>query len=70
MESGKLALTVHYAATNHGTGAATFPFTGENVRLRLPDGTEIATISDGRSQSIEGIAASSTAQDLHEPLRG
>ena len=64
MESGKLALTVNYAATNHGTGAATFPFTGENVRLRLPDGTEIATISDGRSQSIEGIQASSTAQGL------
>ena len=34
------------------------------MRLRLPDGTEIATISDGRSQSIEGIPASSTAQDL------
>lgn len=64
MESGKLALTVRYSATNHGTGAATFPFTGENVRLRLPDGTEIGTIADGRSQSIEGIQASSTAQDL------
>jgi hypothetical protein len=64
MESGKLALTVRYSATNHGTGAATFPFTGENVRLRLPDGTEVATISDGRSQSIEGLAAGASASDL------
>ena len=64
MEAGKLALTVNYSATNHGTGAATFPFTGDNVRLRLPDGSEIATIHDGRSQSIEGIPASSSASDL------
>jgi hypothetical protein len=64
MEAGKLALTVNYSATNHGTSAADFVFASENVHLRLPDGTEIGTINDGRSQSIAGIASGTTARDL------
>ena len=64
MEAGKLALTVTYSATNHGTSAADFVFAGENVHLRLPDGTEIGTIGDGNSQSIAGIPSGTTARDL------
>jgi hypothetical protein len=64
MESGKLALTVTYAATNHGTGAADFPFTGENVRLKLPDGSVIADLGDGLSQSIELLPAGTSKTDL------
>ncbi len=64
MASGKLALTVDYSATNHGTGAADFVFEMENVHLRLPDGTEIGTITDGRSQSVAGLASGTTTRDL------
>jgi len=64
MKSGKLALTLTYSATNHGTSAADFVFASENMHLRLPDGTEIGTLNDGRSQSIVDIASGTTAPDL------
>ena len=44
--------------------AGGFAFTGENVALKLPDGTTVGTIQDGDSQSIELIGPESTAKDL------
>ena len=44
--------------------AADFVFEMENVHLRLPDGTEIGTITDGRSQSVAGLASGTTTRDL------
>ena len=64
MKSGKLALTVTYGATNHGTGAPDFAFTGDNIRLRLPDGSVVADMGDGYSQSIELLKSGTSKQDM------
>ena len=58
------ALTVTYDATYLGTFAGGFAFTGDNVRLRLPDGTRVAPRRDGHSQSIELIGARQTKRGL------
>jgi hypothetical protein len=63
-EKGSLVVTFDYSATFNSDFAGGFAFTGENVALKLPDGTTVGVVQDGRSQSIELIAAKSTKKDL------
>lgn len=58
------ALTLTYDVTYQGTFSGGFAFTGDNVRLRLPNGTVIGPRRDGHSQSIELIGASKTKRAL------
>ena len=64
MEEGSFVLTMTYSATFDSGFAGGFAFTAENVALRLPDGTTVGVIQDGRSQSIELIGPNSTVKDL------
>lgn len=57
-------LTVVYDATYVGSFAGGFPFTAENVALKLADGVWVRPRPDGRSQSIELIGAGKTKKDL------
>jgi hypothetical protein len=58
------ALTLTYDATYVGTFSGGFAFTGDNVALRLPDGTIVESRADGRSQSVELIGAGKTKKGL------
>jgi hypothetical protein len=58
------ALTVTYDAAYLGSFAGGFAFTGDNVALRLPNGTTVESRADGRSQSIELIGAGKTKKGL------
>lgn len=58
------SLTVIYDVTYTGSFAGGHPFTAENVALRLPDGKLVRARPDGRSQSIELIAAGKTKRGL------
>jgi hypothetical protein len=58
------ALTVTYDVTYSGKFSGGFPFTGENIALRLPDGSVVEPRKDGRSQSLQVIAAGATAAGL------
>jgi hypothetical protein len=58
------ALTLTYDVTYQGTFSGGFAFTGDNVRLRLPNGTVIGPRRDGHSQSIELIGAGKTKRGL------
>lgn len=59
------ALTITYDVTYTGTFSGGFPFTGANVRLRLPDRkTFLLTRPDGHSQSIVLLGAGRTAKAL------
>lgn len=58
------ALTLTYDVTYVGTFAGGLAFTGDNVALRLPDGTLVAPRHDGQSQSIVLIRAKKTAKGL------
>ena len=62
--AGLDALTLTYDVTYQGTFSGGFAFTGDNVRLRLPNGTVIAPRRDGHSQSIELIGAGKTKRAL------
>jgi hypothetical protein len=65
LPSATQALTITYDATYTGTFSGGFPFTGDNVRLRLPDGsTFLLARQDGHSQSIARIDAGKTAKAL------
>ena len=64
LPSDRQALTLKYDATYLGTFAGGIPFTGDNVRLRLPDGTWVVPRRDGHSQSIELIGPGKTKKDL------
>ena len=64
MEKGSFVLTVTYDASFVSDFAGGFAFTAENVALKLPDGTTVGIIQDGRSQSIELIGPDSTVKDL------
>lgn len=59
-----LALTITYDVTYGGSFSGGFPFTGENVALRLPDGTVVEARRDGHSQSVELIGAKKTRRNL------
>ncbi len=58
------AVTLTYDVTYLGTFSGGFAFTGDNVRLRLPNGTLIGPRRDGHSQSIEPIGAGKTKRGL------
>ena len=58
------ALTLTYDVTYPGDFAGGFAFTGDNVALRLPDGTIVEPRRDGHSQSVELIGARKTKKDL------
>ncbi len=64
LAADRAILTVFYDAAFLGSFPGGFPFTGENVALRLPDGTLVEARSDGRSQSIELIAAGKNKRNL------
>ena len=58
------ALTLTYDVTYVGDFAGGFAFTGDNVQLRLPDGTRVDPRADGHSQSVELIGARKTKKGL------
>lgn len=58
------ALTLTYDVTYTGDFAGGLAFTGENVALRLPDGSVIAARRDGHSQSVELIGSRKTKKGL------
>ena len=58
------ALTLTYDVTYRGSFSGGFPFTGDNVALRLPDGRIVAPRPDGRSQSLAVIQAGRTLSGL------
>ena len=58
------ALTLTYDVTYLGNFTGGFAFTGDNVALKLPDGTIVEARRDGHSQSIELIGAGSTKRGL------
>src|SRR6185312_6439485 len=57
-------LTVGYDVTYLGTFSGGFPFTGDNVALRLPTNVLVEARHDGHSQSIELIGAGKTKVGL------
>jgi hypothetical protein len=57
-------LTLTYDVTYTGTFVGGIAFTGDNVQLRLPDGTKLSPRADGHSQSIELIGAGKTVRGL------
>jgi hypothetical protein len=65
MEDGSYVLTLTYDASFESDFAGGFAFTAENVALKLPDGTTVGVIQDGRSQSIELIGPRSTIKDAY-----
>jgi hypothetical protein len=58
------ALTLFYDVTYTGSFTGGYAFTGDNVRLRLPNGKMVAPRRDGHSQSIELVAAGKTKPNL------
>ncbi len=58
------SLQLTYEVTYLGSFPGGFAFTGDNVRLRLPDGTLVEPRRDGHSQSIELIGAEKTKKGL------
>ena len=63
-KKGSLVVTFDYSATFNSGFAGGFAFTGENVALKLPDGTTVGVVQDGRSQSLELIPPNATKKDL------
>jgi hypothetical protein len=64
LDAGLAALTLTYDVTYTGTFSGGFAFTGDNVALRLPDGTVVQPRNDGHSQSIELIGPKKTKKGL------
>ena len=64
LPSNSQAITLTYDATYLGTFEGGYPFTGDNVRLQLPDRTWVVPRRDGHSQSIELIGPGKTKKDL------
>jgi hypothetical protein len=64
LAAGLDAIVLTYDVTYQGSFSGGFAFTGENVRLRLPNGSVIEPRRDGRSQSIELIGAGRTKRGL------
>jgi len=64
LDANVAALTLTYDATYLGTFSGGFAFTGDNVALRLPNGTIVQPRQDGHSQSIELIGARKTKKGL------
>ena len=64
LPAGIRAFTLTYDATYTGTFAGGFAFTGENVALRMPNGSIIGARRDGHSQSVELIGPGKTKKGL------
>ena len=64
LDAGLAVVTLTYDVTYAGTFSGGFAFTGDNVALRLPNGTIVSARPDGRSQSVELIGARKTKQSL------
>jgi len=64
LDAGLQALTITYDATYSGDFSGGFAFTGDNVALKLPDGTVVEARRDGHSQSVELIGAKKTKKGL------
>lgn len=64
LEAGIQALTLTYDAAYTGDFSGGFAFTGDNIALKLPDGSVIAPRRDGHSQSVELIGAKKTKKGL------
>lgn len=64
LPADRQAITIDYNATFLGNFPGGFAFTGENVALRLPDGTDVPPRADGHSQSVELIGAGKTKRGL------
>jgi hypothetical protein len=64
LAAGLDALILTYDVTYRGNFTGGFAFTGDNVGLRLPNGSVIGPRPDGHSQSIELITAGGTKKGL------
>ena len=64
LDSTLQALTITYDATYSGDFSGGFAFVGENVSLKLPDGTIVKARRDGHSQSVDLIGAKKTKKGL------
>lgn len=64
LDAGLQALTLTYDVTYAGDFSGGLAFTGDNVALRLPDGTVVDARKDGHSQSVELIGARKTRKGL------
>ena len=64
LDASLQALTLTYDAAYSGDFSGGFAFTGDNVALKLPDGTVISARRDGHSQSVELIGAKKTKKGL------
>jgi hypothetical protein len=64
LPAGRAILTVVYDASYRGSFSGGLAFTGDNVALRLPDGSTVTARPDGRSQSIVLIGAGATERQL------
>lgn len=64
LDAGLQVLTLIYDVTYAGDFSGGLAFTGENVALRLPDGTVVDPRKDGHSQSVELIGARKTRKGL------
>ncbi len=64
LEEDLQALTLTYDVTYAGDFGGGFAFTGDNVQLRLPDGTRVDARPDGHSQSIELIGPRKVKRNL------
>ena len=64
LAADRQAITIQYDATFEGAFPGGFAFTGKNVALRLPDGTDVPPRADGHSQSVELIGAGKTKRRL------
>ena len=64
LHADRQVITVDYDATFNGGFTGGFPFTGENVALRLADGTDVSPRADGHSQSVELIGPGRTKRHL------
>jgi len=64
LDASLQALTLRYDGTYTGSFSGGFAFTGDNVALRLPDGTVVGARRDGHSQSVELIGAGKTKRGM------
>ena len=64
LPAGLDSVTLTYDVTYLGTFSGGFAFTGDNIRLRLPNRTLIGPRRDGHSQSIELIGAGRAKRGL------
>jgi hypothetical protein len=64
LNAGLQVLTLTYNVTYAGDFAGGLAFTGDNVALKLPDGTVVGARRDGHSQSVELIGPRKTKKGL------